>query len=303
MTIRPFSEIGIVGAGTMGAQIALLCAVHGYTVRMFSRSERTLKQAVQSHNAELEKRLTRGQTSEDEKQAILHRIAYATDLEKTIAAADLVIENVPEQLPLKREMFSQLDRLCPARTILASDSSSLRISAIENATRRPDRVLNMHFYSPVWRLSMVELMAGTQTSPETMHRALQFVQSLHLTPLHVLKESTGFVFNRVWRAVKRECLHLVDDGVASHEDVDRAWMIAFGSRAGPFGMMDGVGLDVVRDIEMVYYKESGALSDAPPQLILDKIAKGELGVKTGKGFYTYPNPVYQTEGWLKGKEE
>src|SRR5512137_3032667 len=109
-----------------------------------------------------------------------------------------------------------------------------------------------------------------------MVRARRFVRTIGLTPLRLRKESTGFVFNRVWRAVKKECLHLVDDGVASHEDVDRAWMIAFGSRAGPFGMMDGVGLDVVRDIEMVYQRESGNPADAPPRLLLDKIAKGEL---------------------------
>jgi 3-hydroxybutyryl-CoA dehydrogenase len=114
---------------------------------------------------------------------------------------------------------------------------------------------------------------------------------------------TGFIFNRVWRAIKKECLHLVDDGVATHEDVDRAWMIATGGRAGPFGMMDMVGLDVVRDIEMVYYRESGDELDAPPRLLLDKIERGELGIKTGKGFYTHPYPAYQAPGWLKKNKE
>jgi 3-hydroxybutyryl-CoA dehydrogenase len=303
MSVKPFSVIGIVGAGTMGAQIALHCAVHGYSVRLFSRSDRTLQKAAQSHGAEVAKRLERGEMSEDEKQLILQRIGYTKDVQEAAAVADLVIENVPEQLQVKRETFSLLDRLCPAHTVLATDSSSIRISAIEDATKRPDRVLNMHFYSHMWRRPMVELMAGTQTSLETMNRARQFVQSLQLTPLHVLKESTGFVFNRVWRAIKKECLHLVDEGIASHEDVDRAWMIAFGASAGPFGMMDAVGLDVVRDIEMVYYRESGAQSDAPPQLLLNKIANGELGVKIGKGFYSYPNPAYKTKGWLKGLGE
>ena len=114
------------------------------------------------------------------------------------------------------------------------------------------------------------------------------------------KESTGFIFNRVWRAIKKECLHLVDDGVASHEDVDRAWMIWVDAPTGPFGIMDKVGLDVVRDIEMVYYHESGDESDAPPKLLLDKIERGELGIKTSKGFYTYHNPAFQAPGWLKG---
>jgi 3-hydroxybutyryl-CoA dehydrogenase len=303
MSEKPFSVIGVVGAGTMGAQIALHCAVHGYTVRLFSRSDRTLQKAARSHGAELAKRVERGDMSDEEKQPVLQRIAYTEDMQLTVAAADLVIENVPEQLQIKRETFSLLDRLCPAHTVLATDSSSIRISAIEDATMRPERVLNMHFYSHMWRRPMVELMAGTKTSIETMNRARRFVQSLQLTPLHVLKESTGFVFNRVWRAIKKECLHLVDDGIASHEDVDRAWMIAFGASAGPFAMMDAVGLDVVRDIEMVYQRESGSLSDAPPRLLLDKIAIGELGVKTGKGFYGYPDPAYKTAGWLKGHGE
>lgn len=300
MSVKPFSVIGIVGAGRMGAQIALHCAVHGYPVHLFSRSDRTLQKAAQSHGAEVAKRLERGEISEHEKPLILHRITYTKDMQEAAAVADLVIENVPEQLQLKRETFSLLDRLCPAHTVLATDSSSICISAIEDATGRPDRVLNLHFYAQPWRRPMVELMAGTRTSDETMNRARRFVQSLQLTPLQVLKESTGFVFNRVWRAIKKECLQLVDEGVASHEDVDRAWMIAFGAAAGPFAMMDAVGLDVVRDIEMVYYRESGVHSDAPPQLLLNKIANGELGIKTGKGFYRYPNPAYKTEGWLKG---
>jgi 3-hydroxybutyryl-CoA dehydrogenase len=163
-------------------------------------------------------------------------------------------------------------------------------------------------YCPFWpltfhRTAMVELMGGTATTEVTVTQARRFVRSLELTPLLVRKESTGFVFNRVWRAIKKETLHLVDDGVASHEDVDRAWMHFTKMPIGPFGAMDMIGLDVVRDIEMVYYRESGDASDAPPQLLLDKIARGELGLKTGKGFYSYPNPAFQTPGWLKGDED
>jgi 3-hydroxybutyryl-CoA dehydrogenase len=121
--------------------------------------------------------------------------------------------------------------------------------------------------------------------------------------LLVRKESTGFIFNRVWRAIKRESLHLVDDGVASYEDVDRAWMIVMGMSIGPFGLMDMIGLDVVRHIEMVYHRESGDESDAPPRLLLDKIEAGELGVKTGKGFYTYPHPAFQDPAWLREDED
>ena len=128
----------------------------------------------------------------------------------------------------------------------------MTVSALEDATTRPEHVLNMHFYAPVWQRLMVELMGGTVTSAATLARARHFARTIGLTPLLIRKESTGFLFNRVWRAIKKECLHLVDDGVASHEDVDRAWMILTGMPTGPFGLMDMIRLDVVRDIEMVY---------------------------------------------------
>ena len=303
MSTRPFKTIAVVGAGTMGAQIALQCAVHHFPVCLYSRSAATLERAAQGQAQELEQRLAKQLITAEEKASILGHIQRTTQLQEAVVGADLVIENAPEQLEIKRALFAQFDRLCPPHAVLATNSSSFRISALEDATGRPGQVLNMHFYLPVWQRPMVELMRGTSTTAGTMDRARRFVRALGLTPLSVRRESTGFVFNRVWRAIKKECLHLVDDGVASFEDVDRAWMIATGTPAGPFGLMDMVGLDVVRDIEMVYYRESGDASDAPPQLLLDKIARGELGVKTGKGFYRYPNPAFQTAGWLKGDED
>jgi len=285
----------------MGMQIGLQAAVHGYQVWLVDTQPEALQRATQGQALELSRRVERQQLAESEKAVILARLHATTDLAEGAGQADLVIEAVPERLDLKRQVFAQIDALCPPHTILATTSSSLRASAIEDATRRPDKVLNMHFFPPVWQRPMVELMRGTMTADETMSLAREWVSSLGLTPLMVLKESTGFIFNRVWRAVKKECLHLVDEGIASYEDVDRAWMIAVGGPAGPFGMMDMVGLDVVRDIEMVYYQESGDPSDAPPKILLDKIAKGELGVKTGKGFYTYPRPAFQDPNFLKGK--
>jgi 3-hydroxybutyryl-CoA dehydrogenase len=302
LATKPFETIGIVGAGTMGAQIALYCAVYGYPVHLYSRSSETLRRARQNQVQELEQRLANQLISVSEKESILDCIHLTTSMPEAVGGADLVIENVPENLEVKRAVFAQLDQICLAHTILATDSSSIRVSALEDATHRPTQVLNMHFYSIVWQRPMVELMGGTATSIETMTRARHFVGSLGLTPLTVYKESTGFLFNRVWRAIKKECLHLVDEGVASYEDVDRAWMISTGMPAGPFGLMDMVGLDVVRDIEMVYFQESGDASDAPPHILLDKISLRELGLKTGKGFYTYPHPAFQTPGWLKGNE-
>jgi 3-hydroxybutyryl-CoA dehydrogenase len=300
MQTKPFKTVCIVGAGYMGAQIGFHCATHGYTVWLVDALAEALQRTVHGHSQELEKRHEKQQITAEEKDDILHRIHLTTNMQEGASKADLVIEAVPERLELKREVFAHLDEVCPSHTILATNSSSIRVSAIENATHRPDKVLNMHFYSLALHRMMVELMRGAATSDETIENVRQFARTLGLTPLLVRKESTGFIFNRVWRAIKKECLHLVDDGVASHEDVDRAWMIFFGTQAGPFGMMDRVGLDVVRDIEMVYHHESGDASDAPPKLLLDKIESGELGIKTGKGFYIYPNPAFQAPGWLKG---
>jgi 3-hydroxybutyryl-CoA dehydrogenase len=236
-------------------------------------------------------------------QAIPERIHFTTSLGSAASLATFVIEAVPERLNIKQAVFEQLDSLCSSQTILATNSSSFRISEIETVTQRPERVLNMHFFAPVWQKPLVELMGGTTTSDQTIQRARQLVRAIGLTPLLVRKQSTGFIFNRVWRAIKKECLHLVDEGVASSEDVDRAWMVVTGGTPGPFGLMDLVGLDVVRDIEMNYWRQSGDPSDAPPRLLLDKLERGELGRKSGKGFYSYPNPAFESPGWLHREEE
>lgn len=299
MEMKPFETVCIAGAGFMGAQIGLHCAVKGYNIRLVDNLERSLEQASGRLSQELDTRLANNQIDKDEKDYILSRIQFTTRMEEGVSGAGLVIEAVPERLEIKRKVFSHLDDICSKNTILATNSSSIRVSLIEDATGRPDKVLNMHFYAQVWQRPMVELMRGTATSDETIEKALLFARTIGVTPLIVAKESTGFIYNRVWRAIKKECLHLVDEGVASHEDVDRAFMIALGVSIGPFGMMDRVGLDVVRDIEMVYYGESGDPGDAPPKLLLDKIQKGELGIKTGKGFYTYHDPAFKIPGLLK----
>jgi 3-hydroxybutyryl-CoA dehydrogenase len=293
-------QVCIYGSGYLGSQIALQCAVSGLHVNLFDVSRASIRRSRNSVSRYMDQWVIEGKIKAEEKGKILSRMLWTGSASRATAAAEIVIEAVTERLNVKREVFKNLDRLCGPNTILATNSSSIRVSKIEDATNRPDRVLNMHFYGFPWRNRIVEIMRGTKTSDETMGRAKGFSAMIGLTPLIVLKESTGFIFNRVWRAVKRECLHLVDEGVATHEDVDRAWMSLYGTASGPFGMMDRVGLDVVRDIEMTYYEESGNPRDYPPRLLVDKINRGELGVKTGRGFYKYPNPAFEDPSWLHG---
>jgi 3-hydroxybutyryl-CoA dehydrogenase len=297
------ATVGVVGAGFMGAQLALHIATRGYPVAVVDQSMDALRRMRRGHEEELDRHLGAEALSATERTAVLERIRASSDLAASFGNVDLVIEAVPERLDLKRAVFEELDRVCPPGAILATNSSSIRISHLEDATGRPDRVLNAHFYPPVWQRPMVELMRGSATSDETVRCVGRFARSVGLTPLMVRKESTGFLFNRVWRAIKRETLHLVDEGVASVDDVDRAWMICWEMPIGPFGVMDVIGLDVVLDIEQVYYAESGDPRDAPPRLLIDKVGAGELGVKAGRGFYRYPHPAYQDPAWRLGEAD
>lgn len=303
MELTPIKTICVIGAGYMGASFGLQCAVQGYPVRLYDIAEDALKRAEQGYVQELDIMREQQYITVQEKEAILNRIQFTPDIKEGVAQTDLVFEAVPEKLELKRKVFTQLDQICPPPTILATGSSALRVSQIEDATQRLDRVLNTHFYPPVGQMPVVELMRGSETSDETITRVRQFMQNIAVTPLMVLKESTGYLFNRVWRAIKKEVLHLVDEGVASFEDVDRAWMMVMKAPAGPFGMMDRIGLDVIQNVELIYYQESGDESDAPPKLLTDRVDKGELGIKTGKGFYNYPDPSFQKPNWLKGRND
>ena len=288
------------GSGYLGTQIGVTCARHGYTVNMHDVSKEALASSREAMDEYIHEWVSDGDVSEDEGNDIKSRIRFHEDLADAQHQAGMVIEAVVERLDVKREVFKRLDELCRDDAVIATNSSSIRVSKIEDATTSPHRVLNMHFYGYPWRRRVVELMKGSSTSDEVIEKARGFCRSIGLYPLMVLRESTGFIFNRVWRAVKKECLRVVDQGVASFEDVDRAWMSLYDTAMGPFGMMDRVGLDVVRDIEMVYYEESGDPSDAPPGILLRKIERGELGVKTSRGFYSYPDPSYEELGWLYG---
>jgi 3-hydroxybutyryl-CoA dehydrogenase len=221
------------------------------------------------------------------------------DLGIAVQDADLVIEAVPEDVQLKNEIFAQIGRMAPPRAILATNSSSIPVSKMEASSGRPERCLNIHFYFPLEGVNMVDIMGGTKTLPEVMDRAAAWISSLGCIPLPVKKEILGFCFNRVWRAIKREALYVWANGFVDFRDVDRAWMVFTKMKEGPFGLMDKVGLDVVYGIETVYYRDSNDPRDRPPDALLAMIKRDELGVKSGKGFYTYPDPEFLQPDFLK----
>jgi len=221
-------------------------------------------------------------------------------LAEALADADIVIENVPEQLELKQTVWAQIDALAPEKTLLTTNSSSLRSSEIGAGVGRKDKTFNLNFMTPT-EDDMVEVMWNDQTSAATREAALAFLESIRNIAIVTRREIKGFSLNRVWRAVKKECLRLWAEGYIDPHDLDRAFMLEWRTGYGPFGLMDKVGLDVVRDIELSYYRESGDESDLPPRALEEMVERGDLGEKSGRGFYEYPDPAYLRPGWLRGE--
>ncbi len=297
--MEPVRTVTIVGAGKMGVKIAARAAAFGFGVRVCDVSKEVMERARDLVRAEIQATCDDGMGSET-LQGAFEKVTFHDTLSDALEDADLVIEAIPEILDLKKKVFSEIDRTAAEHVIIATNSSSIPVSKIEGAVGRRDRVVNIHFYARWTGLtSMVDLMGGTESSQETLSRARQWVECIGCLPLVVKKECMGFVFNRIWRSVKRECLHSWAEGYADPKDIDRAWMIWSGMIIGPFGMMDFVGLDVVCDIEMSYYLDSGDPKDQPPGALKEMVDRGDLGLKSGKGFYDWSDPEFLKPGFTK----
>jgi len=293
-------KVAVIGTGLLGTQIAIQAACFGYEVSAHDPDEGSFNRVQQNLKAAM--KISGGEPivpMEDWKKAA-NKVKFCKELEEALRDADIVIEAVPEDLELKRKVFERLDALASQGAILATNSSSIPISKIESATARPEKCLNIHFYGLVRGMNMVDIMGGTKTTAETMEAGKAWIRSIGCVPLTVKKEILGFCFNRVWRAIKRETLYMWAEGFVDFRDIDRGWMIFTGMTQGPFGLMDNIGLDVVYDIEMVYYNESKDPKDHPPEALKAMVDRNELGLKTGKGFYTYPDPEYCRPDFLKG---
>lgn len=297
--VAAINNIAVIGAGNQGPKIALRCAVWGYRVRLHDKFPEVLAKAGETISGWLAEYPAADLAPEMTKEAVRAAIRVEEDLASALKKADLIIETVPERLDLKKEVLSQINFLAGPRPLLATNSSSLPCSLMAGAVDRPDRLFNVNFSHPQHPQDrLVELMKGRLTSTETILTAEAFIRSLNMVPVVTLKEIMGFSFNRTWRAVKKEVLHLVDQGYADPEDLDRAWMLEFGSPWGPFGLMDIIGLDTVRDIETQYFNDSGDEGDKPPKLLDNMIDSGRLGLKADQGFYSYPDPDYKNPAWL-----
>jgi 3-hydroxybutyryl-CoA dehydrogenase len=278
-------KVLVVGAGYMGSGIAQVCAQAGYQVHLMDIQTAITDKALGEIHWSVEK-LAAKSLIKDSPEQVLMRITPAKDL-TSAAQVDWVIEAAWEEYDLKRAIFQELDRLAQPETLLATNSSSIPITRLAQNTKRPERMLGLHFFGPVPLMRAVEVVKGEKTSQQVFERGVAFVQSLGKTPVRVQRDIPGFLMNRIFSAAMREAVDLVDKGIASPEDIDVGMRLGYGWNAGPFEIADNAGLDTIarvgRSIQSLGAEHLAFTSD----LIERMVAQGRLGRKVGKGFYNY----------------
>jgi 3-hydroxybutyryl-CoA dehydrogenase len=272
--------VAVIGAGTLGRRIALMLASRGGTVRIYARRAEQREAAVQYVAEGLPKLLSNRGFGEE------GAAVGAASLEEALDGAWLVVESVPERLDIKIPLWGEIDQAAARDTIFATNSSSFPSRLMAENVRDKTRLCNTHFYMPP-EINALDLMSDGETDRGLLDTLLQVLPEFGVHPFEARKECTGFIFNRIWAAIKRESLAVVAEGVARPEDVDGMFKVNWGVPAGPFQMMDMVGLDVVLDIEINYAQEFPHLPQSVRDLLQAYVDAGKLGIKSGEGFYTY----------------
>ncbi len=282
---RDFETVGVLGGGLMGSGIAQVCAVAGYDTIVRELSDALCDRARAAISRSFDKAIERGKATPEDKSSALARIRFTTSL-ADVRDAGIVIEAVVEDLAVKSEMFRELDEVCPASTIFASNTSSLTITEMAAATKRADRFVGMHFFNPVPAMKLVEVVRGVRTSEATLERAISFVTSLGKEPIRA-HDNSGFVVNLLLVPYMIDAIRALESGVATITDIDKGMMLGAGHPMGPFTLLDFVGLDTTYKIAEIMYDEYREHRYAPPPLLRRMVLAGMYGKKSGMGFYDY----------------
>jgi len=279
---KPF----VIGAGIMGSGVGQLCAQQGYDVTVSDISEEIVGRAKGKIIKGLDKRIEKGKITEKDKNAVLSKINWTTNIEEA-RDSDFVIEAASENLELKKDLFGKLDRVCSPDAVLATNTTALSVSEIASATAHPERVIGMHFFNPAVIMKLVEIIRGDQTSDETIATTKAFAEKLGKNPVVTLKEAPAGIVSRVLAGLLNEAAEVYAAGIAPAQDIDEAMKLGAGLPMGPLALIDMIGLDIhLAKMETLY----GKLNEEryrPPEVIRKMVAEGKLGKKTGEGFYKY----------------
>jgi 3-hydroxybutyryl-CoA dehydrogenase len=287
MNANDIKQITVIGAGQMGHQIGMLCALGGYETIIQDLSETALQDARAKLQTIMSKWVSKGKLAEDAEAAAFGRLRFSSSLQESVRNSDLIIEAVTEKLDVKKEVFSKLEQFAPPHAIFATNSSTIVNSLIAGETRRPEKVVNMHFFFPPLVMDCVEVVMSEQTSEETAQIAMEVCKKINRTAVLLKKEISGFVANRILGALQKEAVALYEQGIADYKDIDIICRKALNHPIGPFELMDLSGLDVAYFVMDQRYRETGDPADKPFDCVAEKVSKGELGRKTGKGWYEY----------------
>src|SRR5919199_580057 len=277
--------IGVLGGGLMGSGIAQVAAQAGFGTVVREVSDALAQRARGAIEKSLAKGIEKGKVTPEARDAALGRLTFTTDV-AALRGCDLVIEAVVEELEVKNALWKELDALCPARTIFASNTSSLTIAAMAAVTTRPDRMVGLHFFNPVPLMQLVEVVRTVTTSDETFHHAFEFARALGKRPI-AAKDNSGFVVNLLLVPYMLDAINALERGVASVEDIDKGMTLGAGHPMGPLTLLDFVGLDTVYKIAEIMFTEYREKRYAPPPLLKRMVLAGMFGQKSGKGFYDY----------------
>ncbi|MEZ4484313.1 MAG: 3-hydroxyacyl-CoA dehydrogenase [Syntrophotaleaceae bacterium] len=295
MQLQDIKKVLVVGGGTMGQQIAFQCAAHNYSVTLYDNSPDALVEIPRRLKEYTDYLVAEGHLDRTQVEAALLRIVPSADAAEAAQDADLLSESVPEDPVLKGKVFKQFNKLCPSRTIFTTNTSMLVPSMMARSTGRPDRFVAFHFHQPAWVGNVADIMPHPGTSAEVVALVSDFARSIGQIPMVLNKESYGYIFNAMYSGLNSAAITLAANGVASVEDIDRSWMGTAKMPIGPLGMLDVVGLDTVWSVTKYW---ADVLSDPqtmkiPPILKINMLIT-MVGVKSGRGFYTYPEPGYQS---------
>jgi len=283
--VKEISRIAVVGAGAMGTGIAYQAARFGIEVNLNDQTQEYLDRGMSRIKDMIKTGVDKGKITLKDAKAILDRIHPILDLSECVKDVDFVVEAIYENMQAKKELFAKVDQAARPDTILASNTSSLSITEIATATKRPDKVVGTHFFNPVYTMKLVEIVVGKETSEETVEAAMAFARKLDKEPVRV-KDSPGFIVNRILIPVLLEAVKILQEGLASAEDIDKAMMLGANFPAGPLRLADFVGLDIAKATADTLERGLGKCY-AAPKLLVEKVERGELGMKSGKGFYEY----------------